>query len=127
MPSPEDLRIQFLMAKKHLKTNGSLSIKIISGSMEPVIKVNDQVTVNSISEPLKPFDIIVYKNDRELICHYVKHINRHVTQGDNNLVQTRGLNAKTDDTPVHFDDILGVVVSHKISAWRKLLLIWAIR
>lgn len=127
MPNPEDLRMLFIKAKKLLKINGTISIKIISGSMEPVIRVNDQVTVKSINEPLKPFDIIVYKNDRELICHYVKHINRHITQGDNNLVQTRGLNAFADDVPVHFDDILGVVVSHKISAWRKLLLIWAIR
>ncbi len=127
MTTAKELEIQFKKIREQLNSKGLLPIKIISGSMEPVIKVNDKVVIKKIDQPLKRFDIIVYKSERELVCHLVKHINQFMTEGENNLIQTRGLNSHHDDIPVHLDDVLGLVVSHKINVWRKLLLLWAIR
>lgn len=127
MSNPAALQLLFNQAKQVIESKGMVPIKIMSASMEPVIKVNQNVIVSKLNRPIKRFDIIVFKGERELICHYVRHVNRHLTDGDNNLIQTRGLGNKLNDVPIHQNEVLGIVISHRLNLWRKLLLMWAIR
>lgn len=127
MSSPAALQLLFDQARQMLEDKGMIPIKIISGSMVPVIKVNQTVVITKLTRPIARFDIIVFKGDRELICHYVRHVNRYVTDGDNDLIQTRGLASKQNDVPIHQDQVLGIVISHRLNLWRKLRLMWAIR
>lgn len=127
MSTPDALQTLFIKAKSVLENKGMVPVKIISGSMEPVIKVNENVIVSKLKRPIARFDIIVFKGDREFICHYVRHVNRFVKDGENDLIQTRGLNAKFNDVPIHQDQVLGIVISHRLNLWRKLRLMWANR
>ncbi len=127
MTTPAALQLLFNQAKQVIETKGMVPIKIMSGSMEPVIKVNQNVIVSKPKVPIARFDIIVFKGERELICHYVRHVNRHLKDGENNLIQTRGLTNKHNDVPIHQDQVLGIVISHRLNLWRKLRLMWAIR
>ena len=127
MSSPAALQLLFDKARNMLEKTGMIPIKIISGSMEPVIKVNQTVIITKVDRPLARFDIIVFKGDQGLICHYVRHVNRIVTTDDNDLIQTRGLNSKHNDVPIHRDQVLGIVISHRLNLWRKLREMWAIR
>jgi len=127
MTTPAALQLIFNKTKEELETKGIIAVKIITGSMEPVIKVNQTVIISKLTKPIERFDIIVFKGERELICHYVRHVNRHLTEAENNIIQTRGLHNKQDDYPIHQDQVLGIVISHRLNLWRKLCLIWAIR
>lgn len=127
MTDPAALQTIFKRAQAQLIRDGSVNVKVISGSMEPIINIDDEVTVVASEDNLERFDIVVYKSERELVCHYVWHINRFVRQGDNNLVLTRGIRSRRDDYPIHRRDILGRVSSHKLSLWWKLRLLWANR
>lgn len=127
MLDPAALQAIFKQAKTKLAKDGSINMRVVSGSMEPVIKTDEEITVSTIGDGLKRFEIIVYKSERELVCHYIWHINQIMRQDDNDLVLTRGLRARHNDYPVHRRDILGRVSSHKLSLWWKLRLLWANR
>ena len=60
---------------------------VLTGSMEPTLKVNELVFVVKADE-YKEGDIVVYQKDNELIIHRIMLINgdQVVTQGDNNPV-----------------------------------------
>lgn len=127
MTEPAALQIIFKHAQARLIKEGSVKVKVISGSMEPIIHVDEEITVAPITGKLERFDIIVYKSERELVCHYVWHANRIARQGDNDLVLTRGIRSRRDDYPIHRRDVLGRVISHKLGLWWKLRLLWANR
>jgi len=52
--------------------------KVITNSMEPVIKVGDEIVVDVGNPNIKRFDIIVFYFDEKLICHFLwrKTINK---------------------------------------------------
>lgn len=127
MVDPAALQITFIRSKEFLTKFGKLTAKVISASMEPVIMAGDKITVIPFEGHPQRFDIILFKGERELICHYVWHINKIINDGDNELVTTRGIPSKYDDYPVHRKDILGVVVSHRLNLWWKIRLLWANR
>lgn len=94
--------------------------KVISDSMEPVIKVGADVVVDVGNQDIKRFDIIVFFHDGKLICHYLWQMNKIVKPI---LIQTRNMSGKLD-YPVTFDDYLGKVMNYKLSFWQKLKIIF---
>ena len=94
--------------------------KIVSGSMEPVIKIGEEILVVVKAKDIKKFDIIVFKQNNKLICHYLWSINKMI---DPKLMQTRSL-LGGKDFPIREEDYIGKVVSHKLSVWRILKIIF---
>ena len=90
--------------------------KIVSDSMEPVLKVGDLIVVDVKAAHLKRFDIIVFLTNGRLICHYLWQRNQVVRPI---LMQTRSLNGSID-YPIGEDDYIGKVISHKLSLWWKI-------
>lgn len=89
--------------------------KVISDSMEPIIKIGQDVVIDVGNKDIKRFDIIVFYFEGKLICHYLWQMNKIVKPI---LLQTRNLSGKLD-YPVSMDDYLGKVMNFKLSAWRK--------
>ena len=77
------------------KTPSFLGLKtytIISGSMEPEIKIGDIVIVKEISDDkLKNGDIISFRQGQSVVTHRIVDINKnekkYITKGDNNNVE----------------------------------------
>lgn len=92
---------------------------VVTGSMVPVIKIGEKIVVDVLSENIKRFDIIVFRAQGKLICHYVWNYNRFITP---RLIQTRSMYGSYDH-PIHPDEYFGKVVSHRLSWWRKSLII----
>jgi signal peptidase I len=105
--------------QESLADHGMLAFPIVSGSMEPLIKVGDTIIVEPSSTPLQPFDIVVFRREDKLICHYVLHLNR--LPGPDGLARiiTRGLNSNSEDFPVAVNEILGRVTNFKISFFMR--------
>lgn len=68
----------FLQYKNKINSEKQLRVKIISPSMEPLIRVDQKLTVHKVETQLKPFDIIIFFQKDRLICHYIWHINKHL-------------------------------------------------
>lgn len=110
-------------AKTILELKGSLKLKVISDSMSPVIKVDDLIVVEPLKNlnELKRFDIIVYAKDQALTCHYFWVMNSLAKEA---TICTRSLKEPyQNELPVSAENILGVVKSHHIGAFRKSSLI----
>jgi signal peptidase I len=94
--------------------------KIVSGSMVPVIMIGEEITVIVKERNLKRFDIIVFLSEGKLVCHYLWRMNEIVTP---RLMQTRSMLGGTD-LPIEEKDYIGKVVSHHLSKWRKIKLLF---
>lgn len=103
-----------------IKTLPLFKGKVITGSMEPVIKVGEEVVIDVGQKDIKRFDIIVIFCEGKLICHYLWIKNRHVRPV---LLQTRNMAGQLD-YPIEEEFYLGKVISHKLSLWRKLRLLF---
>lgn len=90
--------------------------KIVTGSMDPVIKIGEEIVVDVGCRDFKRFDIIVFFQSDKLICHYLWRKNSIVKPV---LYQTRALNGGYD-LPVTEELCLGKVISHKLPLWRIL-------
>lgn len=105
------------------KTPGFLGIKtyiIISGSMEPNLRVGDMVIVKEVDESdLNVGDIISYRNGQNIITHRIVGITsangmkQYVTKGDYNNVE--------DNVVVTMDSIEGKVIK-KLTYLGKIIL-----
>jgi signal peptidase I len=105
---------------KELKTRPFFKGTLVSSSMEPVIKVGDNIVVEVNAQNLKRFDIIVIYQDGKLIAHFIWSINKVVKPI---LYQTRNLLGHYD-FPITEEDYLGRVVSHRITWFRKIRLLF---
>lgn len=99
----------FLMDKlnkeEYIKIFDYSYFKIISGSMEKEIKVNDLVIVKLTSD-VKKNDIITYKReDNKIITHRIIKIEEDtiITKGDANF---------KEDRPIYRNQIIGKVIFH---------------
>lgn len=95
--------------------------KIVSGSMIPVIQIGEEIVVDIKAKELKRFDIIVFVQDEKLICHYLWTMNKIVTPL---LLQTRSMGG-AKDYPIREEDYIGRVVSHRLSFFQKLKIIFS--
>jgi signal peptidase I len=107
---------------KKLKKLKSFTGNIVSDSMEPLIRVGDKISVQVGDKNLHRFDIIVFWGNNQLMCHYLWSINRYIEPC---LIQTRSLRNKVKDNPVPIEAYLGKVVSHRISTWYKIKLLFS--
>lgn len=109
--------------KTILDLKGSLRLKVASDSMNPVIKVNELISLESLKDvkTLKRFDVIVYAKEQTLICHYFWCLNSLQTPP---TVCTRSLKEPfQNELPFTEDKILGLVRSHRIGFVRRATLI----
>jgi hypothetical protein len=113
-------REEFEILREYLSHKKIIISTIISGSMEPLIKIGGKISIAPITESFKKFDIIVFWNGRFLICHYIWHLNELMVPGSNgrNYI-TRGLRHRREDLPCASENILGKVTSHKLSKWAR--------
>lgn len=95
--------------------------KIVSGSMVPVIAIGEEITVEVKARELKRFDIIVFVQHQKLICHYLWTMNKIVQP---HLMQTRSMGGHKD-FPIGEDEYIGKVISHRLSWWNKLKIIFS--
>ena len=81
---------------------GFRTFKVVSGSMEPYIHINDVVIIKK-SNNYKVNDVITFKKDKEFITHRIVSIkeNEIVTKGDANNIS---------DDPIKKSDIVGRVI-----------------
>jgi len=110
---------EFKHYKKELLQKGSIQCQIVSGSMEPIIKTSDLVTVEPLIEEPKHFDILVFWEKNKFICHYLYHLNRKSSSSSESIYITRSLRNSAEDLPLPRSHVLGVVVSHQLSFVRK--------
>lgn len=112
--------LQFLVLRKSILKR-PLKVKIITGSMKPLIRINETIEVSNIGESeLKTYDVVVYHaEDQKLICHFIWGKST-LNPGKYLLGSLNGGNRL--DFPVPKDKILGVVTNKKITFWYKLIL-----
>lgn len=103
-----------------LKTLSLYKSKVVSGSMLPIIQIGEEVIIDIGNMEIKRFDIIVFYLDGKLVCHYLWHLNRFLKPI---LLQTRNMSGRMD-FPVNIEDYLGKVMSHRLSFWQKLKIIF---
>lgn len=113
---------KFAEIKNYLDSSNTIDIKVVTGSMKPVIKVNEIVKVKKI-DSLKMFDICIFRRtDGVLIAHFFfkqSLINE-------NEVYFASLNPVVVDSPIEISQILGKVVNKKISLIYKIRFLWRI-
>ena len=97
---------------------------VVTGSMEPIIKIGDRIIVDLKNKNFQIHDIIVFWMNGILICHTLIHINQIVSDQDQRVFLTAPYYKMGVDLPIREDQILGIVMSHKLSWWSKLKLSW---
>lgn len=107
--------------KKKILAQPFFKGKIVSGSMIPVIAIGEEITVEIKARELKRFDIIVFVQNQKLICHYLWTMNKIV---EPRLMQTRSMGGGKD-FPISEDEYIGKVISHRLSWWNKLKIIFS--
>ena len=110
-----------LQKLKEINARETIEVKIISGSMEPLIKTGEVVRVEKLSGDPRPFDILVFYQNNIFLCHYFWRKNiRFDNDGKNYL--TRPLLSRGVDIPFARGQILGRVRGKKIGFWRRMLI-----
>lgn len=110
--------LQFHILKKKIRKE-PLDIRIISGSMEPLIKIDEQVKVEYCESP-KVFDVIIYHSaDNKLICHFVWG----ESKAQPGFLLLQSLTSAPLDLPVAQEKILGRVKGKKISLFYKMIFV----
>lgn len=97
-----------------------IKFKVVSESMNPVIRIGDELITKKITGDLNTFDIILFKRHNKLVVHYVWRNQKNF----NNTVTTRSLqNIYLDEEPVSYSDIMGKVSNYKLSIFKKIKII----
>lgn len=110
---------EYFELKKNLKDFGQ--VKILTGSMAPLIGVNDIVQVQRIDpNEIKPYDIIVFWQEDKLVCHFF------IRKEDNKLI-ARGLNNKEHDNKIEEKYVLAKVIKPRVAPFKKFLLKYLLR
>ena len=85
-----------------------MSFKVVSGSMHPLIKIGDTLTIDGQQLAYKTFDIVLFKRSANLVVHYVWRNQLEI----NNTLITRSLDdIYTDEEPVSKNEIVGKVTN----------------
>ena len=102
---------RFILKDTSSLANGYSFFKVISGSMEPTLKIGDYILVKE-SNDYAVGDIITYKEGKSYITHRIKEINKNkiIAAGDAN---------NTDDEVITKNQIKGKYVK-KINKFGKI-------
>ena len=88
--------------------NGKGWFRIISGSMSPLIEINDRVLVKKVnSSEIKQGDIILFKNDGTSVTHRVI---RFSSQNGSAKILQKG-DASNYASFIPYDDVIGKVIT----------------
>lgn len=94
----------------------SITFKVVSDSMSPLIKINEFLKISNENKDYRPFDIIIFKRSSKLVVHYIWRNQIAFNQ----TVITRSLKKiYFDEEPVHQNDIIGLVTNFKIGPLLK--------
>lgn len=110
-------KIEFVLQKNRLAKVGKQNIRIVSDSMQPLLKINQEITVIPLLTEIKRFDLLVYFKNNNLTCHFLWMDQRRF----NNSIVTRSLkDPYRNEPPISFDNIYGVLPHLKISLATKI-------
>jgi len=107
-------------AFEKLKSMPFMKSQIVSDSMTPILNIGDKILIEVGNLELNRYDIIVIYVDGKLVCHYLWKMNSFVKPI---LMQTRNMR-KQMDFPITIEDYLGKVVSHELTLWQKVKLMF---
>lgn len=112
----------FKALKKILDQNHQHNLTVISDSMDPVIKVGEEIILAKVEKSqLKLFDIIIFEQAGRLNSHFLTQID-----SENNRYITRSLKSPdSNDYPIQWEQILGKVSTKNLSWIQKLKVLWA--
>ena len=111
-------KAQFWALKMNLQHHQTVSVKIASDSMSPLIKKGESLQVEE-KKHYKPFDIVIYHHsDGRLICHYIWQI----SQLNPNSYLLRSLKGTAFDLPVSAENILGYTPFKSVTLPSKILI-----
>ncbi len=107
--------------RRKFQALGETTFNMVSDSMAPLIPPDTLVTAQVVRKKLRRFDIVVFweKSESQLVCHYVWHINTLPSLADAQIIVTRALQRRAD-FPLAENQLLGVVVSHRLSKAMRL-------
>jgi hypothetical protein len=112
---------EFNAIKMRLIDEKKVLIKIVSDSMEPLMKVGQSYYVLPHNNNFKRFEIIVFYQNQRLNCHFVW---KNQVLFNSTLVTRSLKHFKIDDFPVFYENILGKIESEKISFFQKVRIIF---
>ncbi len=89
--------------KKDISTVGGYGmLEVVSGSMEPTIKVGDIIVIDVEDKDYKIGDIITFSKDNSFVTHRIISL-------DGDYLTTKGDNINnTEDDPISLNQILGI-------------------
>lgn len=93
-----------------------IQVKIVSGSMEPLIKTGEVINVRKLQrgEQLTPLKCYVFRAiDQEFTCHYFLKDSKL----EPGKLIFRSLASGEIDAPVSKNEVFGVAVNKKVGAW----------
>lgn len=113
----EEIPFDIEVLRKKLLRGDTVSLQVVSNSMEPVIKTGEMIEVSRVSlSDLKVFDIILFFQGGRLNSHFLAK-----TDENNNQFITRPLNGSgPSDYPLRGDEIIGIVSNKKLNLWHRL-------
>ena len=107
--------------KSRLQKEGRIPIRIVSGSMKPLIEVGETLEMQPHENEFHTFDLIVFQQFDRLVCHYVW---RNQVDFNNTLVTRSLQDIFTDEVPIPLNQVLGIVKAKKISLLTKLKILF---
>jgi len=101
--------------KGYVNYFGYTFFQVITGSMEPTIKVKD-IVVEKITKDVEIDNIITYKHHNDYVTH-------RVIKRGGNFVVTKGDNNNDIDEPVPIDNVVGKVIFiiPNVAIWTKVI------
>jgi signal peptidase I len=105
-------------------TASQIVFRVVSDSMHPIIKINDNLIFESVAaKELKIFDIILFKRHQNLVVHFIwRNQIKH-----NQTIITRSLKSiYLDEEPILATEILGRVTNFKFSKFSKFIIFFKI-
>ena len=104
---------------------GYLPFVVVTGSMVPLIEVGEKIVVDTTVEPAL-MDIVVFWQNEKLVCHILWHKNKILSASNDEIWVTRSLKGLHSDLAITKSDVLGKVVSHKLSLYWKVRVAWTL-
>ena len=114
---------KFQSIKKIIKKNDSISIKIISDSMQPSLNINDIINIKYINineYTFNRFDILLFWDSNFLMCHYFWSYNNLFNNNGSKSINTRSIKEiYSNGIPISPSQVIGIATNCKISTWIK--------
>ena len=102
--------------------NPQFRYRIVSDSMDPLLKVGDEVVWEKIEQPfeeLKRFDLLLFQQNQNLYCHFLWQV-----KPKHKIFVTRSYRYLWhEDLPLTQEKIIGRVTNHHFSFWQKIRVI----